>query len=393
MPSMVSGVRYPTSIGTNQDQRDVATKIYMQDPDAAPFTVLINMMGKKKPAINSKVEWYGDVLNPSWDAINFGAGYAAGDTSLVVDNGAYFNPSDIIKVPRTGELILVKTIVGNTLTVVVRGYGTTAAAALVDNDPLLIYSNAIDDGISTNIPALSTVPSLLYNYLQEFTFPVNVSWRLANTDLYGENDRTRLQKKAAIHAARMIDRAFLYGEPKLDVGGTDTAAKSRYLTGGLIYFIKTDGTNWFNPAGVLSQTAFDSYLRQTFTHGSTTRYLLASPILNGCISSWAGNKLQTFTEDQQFGVNITRYICPHGIVKIVEERNLAGAVYGGYGILLDMNDDDVQYRYLQNMDLKLRMDIQDKKSHQYLDEYTGTCGLMLGDPSKHGVIIGVTGPA
>jgi hypothetical protein len=46
-------------------------------------------------------------VKPRYDAINNGAGYASGATSIVVDNGPYFAQYDHVLNTRTGELIRV----------------------------------------------------------------------------------------------------------------------------------------------------------------------------------------------------------------------------------------------------------------------------------------------
>jgi hypothetical protein len=386
---MITGTRGPGDIGSNQVKRDVATRIYLQDPTAAPFTALLSQLAKRK-ATSSKIEWYSDVLNPSWDAINNAAGYAAGDTSIVVDNGAYFNVYDLVKVPRTGEVLLVTAVSTNTLTVV-RGYGTTSAAALVDNDPLLLLGPAMEDGLTTAPTAKSTQQVLVTNQLQEFTLSVEITKRLANSDVYGEADRAYQRRKKAIEVSRMIERAFLFGEPLDDSGAKDSSlSKHRHTTGGLLYYLTSNVTDI---AGAMSETAFEEALRQVFTHGSNSRMMLASPLVNSVISTWARGKLQTNPEDQVYGVSVARYISPHGTVKIVEEKMLEGDVYGGYAILLDLKEGDIFYRYLQNCDMTLKTDIHNKQSHSLLDEYTGILGLQVGNESLHGIIKGITGAA
>lgn len=388
--TMITGIRRPNAALDTLVRRDVSDKIFMEDPSQAPFVVLSSQL-KQKKAISSKIEWYTDCLNPMWDQINNVAGYAAGDTALVVDNGSYWNEFDLIKNMRTGEIMLnTTTPAANTLTVV-RGYGTTAAAAINDNDWLRRIGNALDDGIQTIPGAKSTKASAVYNYLQEFSYPVNISLRNKNTDLFTEDDELDQLSKAAIESNRMIESAFLYGEPYMDIGGKDASAHERYMTGGVFYYCTS---NVSNVNGKLSESVFIRWLQDVFTHNSSpgrTRTLFASPLLSSCISEWAGDKLITVESDQIFGINITRYRCVHGTVKIVQEPLLEGDTYGGSGFALDMSE--IEYRYLQNMNMRLRKNIQSPQAHSVLHEYTGTMGITFGNVKHHGVINGVTGPA
>lgn len=388
--TMISGIRRPYASQGSLIRRDVADKIFMLDPSADPFIVMTSQL-KKKKAIASKIEWFTDVLNPMWDQVNCLAGYAAGDVAIVVDNGSYWNAYDLAKNMRSGEIMLVSTTpAANTLTVV-RGYGTTAAAAISDNDWLRRLPNALDDGIDTLPGAKSTISTQLYNYLQEFSYPVKISRRDKNTEVYTEDDELYQLRKAGIESNRMIESQCIYGEPYMDVGAKDTSANERYLTGGLFYYC-TSNQALIN--GKLSESALISWLRDVFTHNSSpgrTRVLFASPLLNSCISEFAGNKLITVEEDQIFGIAIRQYKCAHGTVKIVEEPLLEGDYYGGSGFAVDMSE--LEFRYLQNMDMHLDKNIQNKQAHNYLHEYTGTLGITFGNVSHHGTIMGVTGPA
>ena len=121
-----TGARYAADI--NQLKPDIATKVALLDPNRYPLYAILSNAGKdpisgygphlkKQSCYNAKFSWFESRFQPEWDAINNGAGYAAGILDIVVDNGAYFNVNDIVLVPRTGERMLVVSIATNTLTV------------------------------------------------------------------------------------------------------------------------------------------------------------------------------------------------------------------------------------------------------------------------------------
>src|SRR4051812_6550920 len=85
---------------------DMADRILLLEPDAAPLTVLSKRLSKR-PTSNPEFKWTEDALEPRFDAINNGAGYASGITDLTVDNGAYFAQHDLVYVTRTGEQVRV----------------------------------------------------------------------------------------------------------------------------------------------------------------------------------------------------------------------------------------------------------------------------------------------
>lgn len=163
--AQVSGSRSTTNILSNRLVIDMADKIALLEPNETPFMSFLKIAKKNiRTAKSYKVEWLEDDIGARWDAINAVGGYAVGITALVVDNGDYFTAGDVVKVPRTGEVIYVVSVSTNTLTVL-RGYGTTAAAALLDNDPLVIIGNANEEGSGTRtIKSTTELPK--FNYTQ-----------------------------------------------------------------------------------------------------------------------------------------------------------------------------------------------------------------------------------
>ena len=133
MPTMVTGPQTTATVNTSSHVRDVSRLHYL-DPDISPFTHLIRE-ANSAVADNFKFEWGEKVLAPRWDQVN--GAQTSGDTTIEVDNGAYFKPHDLVKNPRTGEQFRVTAVSGNSLTVV-RQTGSTAAAAMNDNDDELL---------------------------------------------------------------------------------------------------------------------------------------------------------------------------------------------------------------------------------------------------------------
>ena len=390
MASMILGTRGLDNLETNQQKRDVVDRILLLDPTAAPFVALTRQI-RKRSANNVKFEWYTDVRNPEWDAINNGAGYAAGDTSLVVDNGAYFTAKDLVKVPRTGEVILVVSVDSNTLTVK-RHYGTTEAVALNDNEPLLILSAALEDG--ADAPAAKTTQSVNgYNYLQTFSRTVDITELAANSDIYGENDRTYQRRKKSIELAIELEKSFLFGERMVDLKDHDTSLSHyKYCTGGIMNSISSYTKDF---AGALSESDFDNFLMDyAFAKGSTTKYALMSPRIVSIISQWGKDKLIMKPEDKKYGIEIRTYQTAAGYeLKIVLEKLLSGATYNGSGIIVDIDSGDAAYRYLKGKDLHWKTDIQTAAAHKVTDELYGIIGFQPGNEATHAYFYGVTGAA
>lgn len=360
---------------------DMSNDIALLDPSAAPFTVLTKRITKEN-ANNPEYSWLERETEARWDAINNGAGYDASATSIVVDNGAYFRPGMLVKVPRTGEVLLVTAVSTNILTIT-RGYGETTAVALVDNDPLLIIGNVNEEGAKA--PAdLGGNPTKENNYTQIFRSPFSVTNTANASKVYGTTKLlTQEQKQAGIMHKIDMERAFLFGERKEDLTGPHPKRSTR----GLLKFLSE---NVVDAGGTLTESEFNNWLEAVFAHGSDKKTLFASPRLVSVISGWGVNKLQVVSEARaKYGLHVTRYISAHGELLVVKEPLFEGAIYGGYGTVIDLKN--IKYRPLNGRDTSLKTNIQDNDADGRRDEYLTEAGLEVRLPKTHGLITGVTG--
>lgn len=378
--TVITGLRGTGSILSNKRVIEMSDVIAQLQPDAAPLSVIL-MKLRKKVTENPKFEWLEDDLQARWDAINYGSGYASGDTSLVVDNGGYFAIDDVVKVTRTGECLLVTGVSTNTLTVT-RAFGETVAAAIVDNDPLVIIGNAHEEG-SSDPTAKSIQESACYNYTQIFRTPFGVTRTENKSKMYGGNDLSYQRKKKGIEHRVDLERAFLFGERKELTTGTHY----RRATRGVLKFLSTNVTN-IN--GALAKADLDDVCKDIFQYGSTKKTMFCSGTVLQAISTIAGQVLQTVPTDKTFGIAIQKYISPFGELNLVHHRLLEGsASYDGHAIILDLAN--LWYRPLADSDTKLKTNIQDNDEDGERDEYLTEAGLQLELEKTHGYIYGVTG--
>lgn len=381
-PEMITGTRDTNNITQNKRVIDMAEKIALLQPNKAQFLSILKISKRNiRTVFNPKFEWMEDDYGAAWDAINAGAGYASGITSIVVDNGAYFSPGYVVKVPRTGEVMLVTAVATNTLTVT-RGYGTTAAAALVDNDPLLIIGNANEEGAGS--PEIKTTKEVQkYNFTQIFRSPFGVTRTNEMSKMYGGKDLNYQQAKKGVEHKMMIERSLLLGERKEDI----TGAKPKRTTGGIISFLTA---NNYDAGGALTQAEFDnSFAEVVFAKGSEEKLLICSARLLSVINGWAMGKLEVNQEAKRYGLDIRQYVTPHGIFNLVKASHaLTGAVYGGYGICID--PENVRYAPLEGSDTKLKTNIQDNDEDGRRDEYLTEAGVEVKLPETHGLLTGVT---
>ena len=358
---------------------DMAEKIAELEPDKSPLITLTKKMKRTRTVQNAEYDWLEQELGARWDAINNAGGYLSTDTSLVVDNGAYFRVGDLVKVPRTGETLLVTAISTNTLTVT-RSWGTVAAAALVDNDPLVIVGNLNAEG-ATLRTILQKEPVKKTNYTQIIRTPVGATNTLQATKTYGPKPLSWYRHLGGIEHAVDLERTMLYGEKAKDQSG----GQNRRSTGGVLEFCTENILDV--SATTLTEQSFVEWLEQVFRYGGKEKILLACARLCTHIDLWSMGKLQTKPKDKTYGVAIKEYMSTHGVLYVTKHHLLEGATYGGYGIVLDM--DNVAYCPLEGRDTHLLTNRQANDEDAQKDEYLSEFGVEIRLPKTHAIIKGV----
>lgn len=386
--TMIRARESTENVPANRRVRDVADRIAYLDPDAAPFTLILQK-ARKQTVSAPKFEWMEKTLPPKWDQVNNGAGYAAGDTSVVVDNAKYFSVGDIVNVVRTGEKVRVASVTTSTETlVIVRAVGSTAAAALVDNDDLQIIGSSYAEGSPLGLEK-SHVESFLYNYTQIHRLPFGETGTSMVTQYYTGKARPELRAQKAIEHKLDLERAALFGERNIDTTSTNNP---RRYAGGALYFLTS---NIKDAGGTLTGNEVEDWLQDVYAHtsGGDSRILLASPKIISVIDQLAVGNLQLVPSDKTYGIAVRQWLTSHGTFNIVKHRLLdngvGGSGYGGYGLLLDPKN--WNYCTLPGRDTKLRVDVGVDGDDAYTDEYLTECGWKVTLPQTQGIIKNVTG--
>ncbi len=358
---------------------DMSEKIAELEPDKSPLITLTKKMKRTRTVQNPEFDWLEQELGARWDAINNAGGYLSTDTALVVDNGAYFRIGDLAKVPRTGETLLVTNVVTNTLTVT-RSWGTVAAAALVDNDPVVIVGNLNAEG-ATLRTILQKEPVKKTNYTQIIRTPVGATNTLQATKTYGPKPLSWYRHLGGIEHAVDMERTLIYGEKAKD----QSNSQNRRSTGGVLEFCTENILDV--SATTLTEQSFVEWLESVFMYGSKEKVLLACARLCTHIDLWSMGKLQTKPRDKTYGVAIKEYVSTHGVLYVTKHHLLEGTTYGGYGIVLDM--DNVAYCPLEGRDTHLLTNRQANDEDAQKDEYLSEFGAEIRLPKTHAIIKGV----
>lgn len=383
MVDIITGYRTTKNVLADRRVLDFSKTIAMLNPNRTPFIVLTQKIAKQK-TVNPEFYWIQDEYMPKFDRINCAAGYAAGILSVVVDNVGYFPINCCVKVTRTGEVFRVtaRTIATSTLTIA-RSVGTTAAAALVDNDELIIMASAYAEGATSGIPA-GTKAVKDYNYLQIMRTPFSATRTNEQSEMYGGPDRATQRKKMGVEHEELIENLFFFGERYED----NTGAEPLRYTGGVYEYLNSNITNV--AGGILTEPVWEQWLRDNlFLNGSDNKIVVCSPIILSVLSMWGAAKVTKKETDKSLGIAISEYISPHGKVNLVSSKTLKGDVYGGDAVGLDFDDDCVKFRFLQ--DTILKTNIQAADADGWKDEYLTECGLQFKQKARHAILSGVLG--
>lgn len=377
---MITKIRSTGNVLAARRVVDMASKIDVLEPDSAPLTQLTKKM-EKSEVINPKYNWMDEASLTKTDAINYSTGYTAGDTSIVVDTGTVFRAGDVVKNIGSGEQMLVTAVSTNTLTVR-RGWGTTAAGNMTDNDVLLIVGNANPEGASKRSIKVQDQTERT-SFTQIYRTPFGITRTADKSKMYGGKDLKHQRMTQMIEHQKEMERSFWWGEPKEDTSNDD---HPRRATGGADYWFTTNGKD---ASGAVTQLEFNEFLRVGFRYGGRKKWLFSAPLVTDAISYWGAGKLQVTPKDKTFGIDVQQWLTPFGMINIVNSNLFTEVTtYAGYAYLVDPSQPE--YVYLTGSDTRLKTNIQANDADGEEDEYLTEAGMRFWQEKKGSVLYGVT---
>ena len=219
------------------------------------------------------------------------------------------------------------------------------------------------------------------NYTQIFKTSIAVSGTEKEANLYGGKDLPYLRAKHGTQHALDIERAFWWGEKSTDTSGTQ--GHPRRATGGVLEFIETNNAYVQDQGGILTAPDFNTFLREGFTYGDTTKYLFAGGKMIQAINEFARGQIQMRPNEKSYGMQISEYITPFGKINIVHNP-LFVEDYAGHGFLLDM--ECFKYVAMNNRDTKLYTNVQANDIDGVIDQYMSEVGLQRIQAAKCAMI-------
>jgi hypothetical protein len=388
-----------TSVSEGRLIVDAVDKIFLLEPNKHPLVTLLTNVGKvwdgkawvgagvmKAVTGNPEFKWFEDVYGGRYARTSNAE--AVGDTTIEVNgagssSGYIFTVGDVVRNSRTGENMLVSAVNAGSV-VVSRSFGTTAAAAMNAGDGLFIIGNVNEENAGArNVNATRSTPQTNYTQIFKTTIAVSNTEKAAN--LYGGKDLPYQRAKKGTEHALDIERAFWFGQFKYDVTGTQS--HPRRSTGGVDEFITSGNSYVQNQGGPLTAPDMNTFLREGFTYGNSTKMLFAGGIVLQAINEIARGQILTKTGDTTYGVRISEWQTPFGIVNIVHNP-LFVEEFAGQAYLMDM--ECFRYRFMEGRDTQLQTNIQAPDVDGEVDQYISEVGLERKQAPRHALLKGVT---
>ncbi len=352
---------------------DVSDIIGIVSPYETP---LLDHLGDPRREATSTIhEWIEDTLLPNTDAVDDATFTDPDvDTQFDVAHGSRFRVGDQIQVEGSREVMLVTDVSSNTLTVV-RGYGSTTAEDLADEQVIRILGNAALEG--DDAPAARfTSRSRRSNYTQIFTSTVEVSGsQLAARQLAVADEQDYQKQERLRELVRDLENCVINGvSPASNPHGD---ASTRRTLRGIIPSLSTNVTD--ASAAELDEDLLNTALRSIWERSNARiDTIVVSGFQKRQINSFMTSLRSYDARNTRYRDLVSAYESDFGVCRVVLSRWVpADAV-----LLLDSSRIEVLPLAGRSFHYKGLAETGDRSSGQVIGEYT----LELRNENAHGLI-------
>lgn len=409
----IAGLRGSGSWSADERPKHWREGILLLYPNGmAPLTALTNAM-TTKPVDDPEFNWFEKqyasrrfqvdaATNYDGDAVNGGAAATLG--LLTNSEANQVKAGDILMIEQTGELLMA-TADGNAGTgniAVTRGWGQTVGAPLGNaydwdadgvgiNPFVVVVGSAYAEGVDTPT-AIGYDPTKMSNYTQIFRRSLEHTRTAMKTRLRTGDQVKEARREALEHHSVDIEYAFFFGKAAEDL----TGSTPRRTTRGIVpHIAQYAASNVYSFAGDATMYELEDRLEKLFRKGSQEKMafcgnaaLLAIQQIIRKNTSWQ------FEGGKEFGMNVTRLICPFGSVvfkthplfNVLTTGDMGGTTYGSWtdaAVILDMKN--LIYRPLKDSDTKYLANRQGNGIDGVKSEYLTECGLEIHHAETHSV--------
>lgn len=315
---------------TTTTKRAIANIIHNIDPQDTPCVSYFGLANQSKFKLlnfpNHKYEWLKDTLRVRTTHINNGGGYPLGtETSMVVDDASLFKPGDVVLIGKEKIWIGAVDVSTNTISSLVRGWGSTSGAAIADNaEVTYLFSARLEGDDSDDSPF--TVPTTDYNYSQILHWEIEITGSEQDaTTRYGISDAYKYQLMKALGGMGggrgqrgragdlMIDleKTFFFGERIQRTSGTAGAM------GGVKQFVTPTDLNGES----FELEHLEDAMQRVWERGGMPNVLVCNANQKRRINTWFAGHVRTERSERTGGVLINQIDTDFGSIDILMNRH------------------------------------------------------------------------
>jgi hypothetical protein len=385
------GLMGSASFATDERPKNWRQGILRKYPNGqAALTAFLALLDSESTS-DADYSWWEKSLPARNVFVNAGGGFLSTDTTFVVDDGAGGDPGRIfrkgylLKNTRTKEQMKVAADqTSGTSVTVIRAFGETAAAALVDNDELRVVGNVNEEG--GPLPtAIHYSPSKKNGLCQIFRTPLFKTRTAQKTHLRSEEAKVQMKVEALELQSIDMEFGFIWGEQFETTGVNGMPERA---TRGIVRWIEADAAANDNTAsaGSLNEDELLGYLEPIYRFGSTEKLWLCGSTALNVLTQIAKTGTDLTAEQGSelvYGIRLKRFRTAFGdgLVRMHPLFNLY-ADWRKVVLILDLAN--LRYRYVD--DLQYLRNRQNPGDDASKDEFLAECGLEVHHADTFGII-------
>ena len=255
---------------TGPDIRVIADVVKMIDPHDTPLIVALGGLDGARSKLNikglgTKIEWIEDSLSTMATTVNNTDAIATDSTSFKVADGSLLKDSDIITID--SELMIVKSVATDTITVYARNYsGTNATHAT--NAAITIEGMSRMEGDTTDYRAIDAL-NIPYNYMSILEEGLKITASDLVKPQWGIHDQWDFAAAKKIpDMLRKLEKMCFNG-----VRAVQTASVPSSM-GGLLTFVTN---NYTTTTGKILKTMVDDLTESIYADGGNPDLFVCHP--------------------------------------------------------------------------------------------------------------------
>jgi hypothetical protein len=402
----VAGLRGTGDFSTDERPKNFREMILFMNPNGSAPIFALTAKAKKKTVDDPEYAWWNETNVLIRLQINNASNYTSSATQLTVDTldptastlnvnygtATNLKPGDLLMVEPASdaavfapEYVEVTDILSDTDFVVRRGAAGSTAAAINDNQFLLLVGSSYAEG-GVAPKAVARNPVKFNNYTQIFKNSYELSNTASQTRFRTGDPWSNDKKRKMFDHSRDIEMATLFGR-KNEIASSAENGKPLRTFGGLRQQIPSTRQFVFSGPVKLGTDASNSFLDNVYKvfdydspAGDTRLAFCGNYALNSLAKVAASTTNVRLNSDQiitQYGMQFREFIMPQGrlLIKSHPLLNIHGGIYAKSMFILDFAS--INYVCLKGRDTKTFDDVQNKDEDVRRGFIMTECSLAL----------------